>query len=120
MQRDLQLKAGLALAGGLGLLPVAGLDRSASAEKREVPPSREVAQYSFAPIVRKAAPAVVNVYVRRRVQTFTSPFANDPFFRQFFGEQFGRPSERIQSSLGSGVIVCADGVVVTNTHVIKG
>ena len=92
----------------------------AEAERREVPPSRELVQYSFAPIVRKATPAVVNVYVQRRVQAFNSPFANDPFFRKFFGEEFGRPSERVQSSLGSGVIVAPEGIVVTNTHVIKG
>jgi Do/DeqQ family serine protease len=92
---------------------------AALAQQKSPPPSREAAQFSYAPIVRKAAPAVVNVYVRSRVQAFNSPFANDPFFRKFFGDNFGQPSERFQSSLGSGVIINKEGLVVTNTHVVK-
>jgi len=88
--------AALAMVGGAGL--AAG---PVTAQRRELPPTREAAQFSFAPIVKKAAPAVVNVYVRARVSTFVSPFADDPLFRRFFGERFGMPQERIQNSLGS-------------------
>jgi len=88
--------------------------------ERAVPKSAEALKLSFAPVVKKAAPAVVNVYVRRRVSQRVSPFFDDPFFGRLFGERFGIPRERIQNSLGSGVLVARDGVVVTNHHVIQG
>lgn len=91
-----------------------------AAETRVVPKSQAAIKQSFAPVVKRAAPAVVNVYVRRRVKQMVSPFFNDPFFRRFFGQQRGVPRERIQNSLGSGVMIGSEGVVVTNYHVIRG
>ncbi|WP_414833438.1 DegQ family serine endoprotease [Afifella sp. YEN Y35] len=95
------------------------------AHAEDVPQSREEISLSFAPIVKKAAPAVVNVYAKQIVRTAPSPFADDPFFRHFFGDggfgsPFGVPRERARNSLGSGVIVDASGLVVTNYHVIRG
>ena len=82
--------------------------------KTQVPRSAEQIRLSYAPVVAKAAPAVVNIYattVRQRV----SPFADDPFFSEFFRD-FAAPP-RVQNSLGSGVLV-GEGLVVTNFHVI--
>ena len=87
---------------------------------REVPESRAQIQFSYAPLVKQIAPSVVNVYAARQVQQRRSPFAGDPFFERFFGRDFGgRPRQRISRSLGSGVIIGSDGVVVTNHHVIE-
>ena len=84
-----------------------------------VPATREQVTLTFAPTVKKASPAVVNVYTRRVLKQQVSPLFNDPFFRQFFGDQSGAvPRERVESSLGSGVIVRGSGVVITNNHVI--
>ena len=104
-----------------GLVLLGAAVAPALAQTRTPPTSRELIHLSFAPIVKKVAPAVVNVYSRRTVET-RSPFFNDPFFRRFFGDQspFGLPRERVQQSLGSGVILGADGMIVTNHHVIDG
>jgi len=87
-------------------------------EGRQLPQTREQIQLSFAPLVKKSTPAVVNIYATRRMRT-RSPFEGDPFFDQFFGRRRGAPSTRLQSSLGSGVIVDAQGLIVTNYHVIR-
>jgi Do/DeqQ family serine protease len=94
----------------------------ANAEERAVPGSAAEMQISFAPVVKRTAPAVVNVYAQRVAVSQANRFFEDPFFRRFFGDDgsFGRPRERVQNSLGSGVIVDPNGLIVTNNHVIAG
>lgn len=94
---------------------------SSAQQAKKVPDSAAEMALSFAPIVKRVAPSVVNVLASRAVERRQSPFFNDPFFERFFGNRdFGRPRQRIARSLGSGVIVDPSGIVVTNFHVIKG
>lgn len=75
---------------------------------------------SYADAVAVAAPTVVNIYTRTVVKQKIHPLFNDPFFRNFFDSESIPQRERIQSSLGSGVILSPQGYIVTNNHVISG
>ncbi len=121
MQRKVISSRGLLLAAALAALPVAVSPAAAQTPLRQVPETRQEISLSFSGVVKRSAGAVVNVYGARVEKQPRNPFMDDPFFRRFFGDRgFGVPQERVQRSLGSGVVVDASGLVVTNNHVIEG
>ncbi len=87
---------------------------------KRVPDSQTELTLSFAPIVKKTIPAVVNIYSKKIHYTKKSPLFNDPIFRDFFDAfNFNFNEQRIQSSLGSGVIVQPNGFIITNHHIVE-
>ncbi|PTX57198.1 Do/DeqQ family serine protease [Litoreibacter ponti] len=87
------------------------------AAQTKVPQSQAEISLSFAPLVKEAAPAVVNIFANRVVQQAESPFRGNPMFQDMFRDLF-QTRPRMQNSLGSGVILSEDGIVVSNYHVV--
>jgi serine protease Do len=112
----------------LALLLITGLSPDGSAYAKDKAVSQESSKLlgklsdALAEVAEVARPAVVNISTTLTVTTEENPMFNDPFFRHFFGDQFDHGQKRKfkSSALGSGVIISAEGYILTNNHVVKG
>lgn len=127
MFRSIKRARGLLLAVLLTLSFVSGNAQTISkaSTPRSLPTVSAVPQNSYAAVVSRVMPAVVTVRSDRRVRAAQQfPFTDDPFFRDFFGDRLKnappQSPETLQRGVGSGVIVSADGYILTNHHVIDG
>ena len=84
-----------------------------------LPAAEVTGPVSYSRAVEAAAPAVVNIYSQKRVTEKPHPYLNDPLFRQLFGKRLRVPRQRLETSLGSGVIISDRGYILTNHHVIR-
>jgi serine protease DegS len=99
--------------------PVVEISEIGDTERFNLTTAAPTGQVSYSSAVEIAAPAVVNVYTTKVITERANPLFDDPFFRHFFGDRLA-PRQRLESSLGSGVIVSKKGYVLTNYHVIEG